>query len=266
MIVHLKEWSHYHLSLAIVKIYNQDEQLKQQSQQIESHSEQLNQLKSQMANITGFIGVQSDLFDQAAAASKVSSSSVSKKVAQAVASVGDIKLPNLPEPIARNPTFKSTFLWKIPVAVKSIATVKFTAKQVIVAGGYNILIVCTKHIASHLSLLVKLISKQDGENLKWPMKASIAISVLKGADQLKNRVHFLTTKDALSSAFQKPKGLIVSAVEVPHFCQISALKSHVSNNTLSLKIEVKSIDGKSEQSAGHVIPCEHSRFLKIVPS
>ena len=283
MTVHLKEWSHYHLSLAIIKIHNQEEQLNHQSNQIESHCKELDRLSSQMANVMELIGVQSDILEQGASfkASEAIVAQASGPVASPtppmITTKPDLnssflwKIPIIerasptPPMITTKPDLNSSFLWKIPIIERDIDKANIFAKQVVVAGGYNLMIVCTKQSkSSHVCFLMKLICGSKDEELSWPMRATITFHVLRD-QQPKNKVIFLTTNKLISQAFGKPKpgDLAQSAVEIPHFCTHSALKCFISDDTLSLNIEVKAING-SDKAVNHVKLCTPAKFKTLV--
>ena len=288
-----------------MRIQQQDDQLKEQSSQIEVHRQELNRLNVDMAKVMELIGIQGEMLKQnapaatitqpQAAADKVgqatgSSVTIPKDVAAAVSvgSAGVAKASNaisaggaVAATVASSPNpspsssvkkfkFQSTFLWKIPTIERDIDKVELSDKQSVIAGGYKLIIICSKPLHSHMALIVKPVRGENDDDLPWPMRATISFSLMK-SEQEKNKTSFTTNNKVISKAFDMPLSFFTRGesgqvgAELPYYCPHNSLKNYIVNGQLSLKVNVKEIDD-SVKVIPNVKLCPNDRLLSFLSS
>lgn len=170
--------------------------------------------------------------------------------------------------VIKNPKLKSTFLWEIPILQREIDKVEITAKQIVVAGGYKLVIICSKPVLSHMALIVRPVCGGNDSVLPWPMRATISFSFVK-SNKEKNKMSFTTTNKVISTVFNKPKSVYSSAnnstqvgAEIPHYCPHNTLKNYITNSQLSLKISLSNCgDEILNTNSNNIRLCPADRLL-----
>lgn len=130
------------------------------------------------------------------------------------------------------------------------------------------MIVFIKEMDSHVSILFRIIEGWNDASLQWPLKAKITISLVKGETD-KNKMTFLTTDSKLDAGIFKrpnmnPQPMSSSvAVEIPYFLQHNALSSFISNNKLTIKVNLTQIKDSNLRNY-QIKPCTGARFERLV--